>query len=129
VLREGVTNLLRHSKAKHCAITIRQSNDHATIEIVNDGVGEEREGGCADGAGLHNLSLRANEIGGSVTATRDHDTFRLSARVPLRVARRVTVKVARSQPAGVAGDADRVDPVPRCELADDGGEVVTDGAD
>jgi two-component system sensor histidine kinase DesK len=36
VLREGITNLLRHSKAKHCEITIRQTHDNASIEIAND---------------------------------------------------------------------------------------------
>jgi two-component system, NarL family, sensor histidine kinase DesK len=124
VLREGVTNLLRHSKAKHCAITIRQSADRVFIEIVNDGVRAE-EHDEHDGDGLHNLSARAEEIGGSVTAGREMDTFRLRAEVPMRVAHRA----ARSQPAGVAGDADGVDPVARGQLADDGGEVVTDGAD
>jgi ATP-binding cassette subfamily C protein len=33
-----------------------------------------------------------------------------------------------SQPAGVVGDADRVDPVPSLNLSDDAGDVVTDGA-
>ncbi|HEY7594297.1 MAG TPA: histidine kinase, partial [Actinophytocola sp.] len=37
VLREGITNVLRHSEAEQCAIEIRQHDDTVAIEIVNDG--------------------------------------------------------------------------------------------
>ncbi|HEX6360897.1 sensor histidine kinase [Actinophytocola sp.] len=126
VLREGVTNLLRHSKAKHCEITIRQERDHASIEIVNDDLAAlpaNRDGG---GCGLRNLSVRAKEIGGSVTVTRDPHMFRLRADVPLRVMRN---RVPASEPACFPCDPDRVDPVACGQLPDDRGEVVTDGAD
>jgi two-component system sensor histidine kinase DesK len=127
VLREGVTNLLRHSKAKHCAIIIRQTGDHASIEIVNDDLavlpaGRNDGGGC----GLRNLSVRAKEIGGSVTVTRDPHAFRLRADVPLRARR---CAATASEPAGFPGDPDRVDPVACGQLPDDRGEVVADGAD
>lgn len=127
VLREGVTNLLRHSKAKHCEITIRQHADHASVELVNDAV-VPRQGNRHDG-GLHNLSARAKEIGGAVTAVHDGDVFRLRAEVPLRVTRHVKMFVVRSEPAGVPRDADGVDPVACRELSDDRGEIVPDGAD
>ncbi len=120
VLREGVTNLLRHSKARRCEITIRQTCDHASIEIVNDDQSVAPKHVDHNGRGLHNLLMRAMEIGGSVTVTREPDTFRLRADVPLRVAR-------GSQPAGLPGDPDRVDPVARGQLPDDRGEVVSDG--
>jgi two-component system sensor histidine kinase DesK len=127
VLREGVTNLLRHSKSKHCEIIIRQTADHASIEIVND----TTERPCREssgGGGLRNLSARAKEIGGTVTVERTETLFRLRARVPLRTPAH-TALLARSQPAGVPRDADGVDPVAGRELPDDGGEVVPDGAD
>lgn len=133
VLREGVTNLLRHSKAKNCEIIIRQTIDHASIEIVNDDLqpqpknSEDRGRG---GGGLHNLSVRAKEIGGAVTVEREPNMFRLRAEVPLRVDRHAHGRLpVASQPAGVPGDPNRVDPVAGGELADDRGEVVPDGAD
>jgi two-component system sensor histidine kinase DesK len=134
VLREGITNLLRHSKAKHCEITIRQTHDNASIEITNDDLQPQPKNKDASGRGLHNLSVRAKEIGGSVTVAQEQSTFRLRAEVPLRVDRhahllRVPVGSVLSDPAGVAGDADGVDSVAGGEFADDGGEVVADCAD
>jgi len=125
VLREGVTNLLRHSKAKHCAITIRQAYDDAWLEIVNDDHRPEKDRVTPnrDRGGLHNLTVRAAEIGGTLTVRHEDNVFRLHVRVPLRQVRR------GSQPAGVARDADRVDPVAGGQLADDRGEVVADGPD
>lgn len=130
VLREGVTNLLRHSKAKHCELTIRQTRDHASLEIVNDGAppplrDPERRGG----RGLPNLSVRAKEIGGTVTVEHEGNVFRLRADVPLRMARHAFASRPSSQPAGVACDPDRVDPVASGQLPDDRREIVPDGAD
>jgi two-component system sensor histidine kinase DesK len=92
VLREGVTNLLRHSKAKHCEITIRQTHDRASLEIVNDDLREQKkvqeQTSRGGGGGLHNLSVRASEIGGSVVVENEPHSFRLRADVPLRMERR-----------------------------------------
>jgi two-component system, NarL family, sensor histidine kinase DesK len=131
VLREGVTNLLRHSKAKHCEITIRQTRDTASIEIVNDAVPapRKREHQPHGDGGLHNLSVRAKAIGGTVAVEHDGDVFRLRAEVPLRGARHAVAAQPGSQPAGLPCDTDRVDPVTGREFPDDGGEVVPDGAD
>lgn len=88
VLREGVTNLLRHSKAKHCEITIRQTQDRATLEIVNDDVQPNPKPPRDQGrSGLHNLSVRAGEIGGTVTVDHEPNMFRLKVDVPLRMER------------------------------------------
>jgi two-component system, NarL family, sensor histidine kinase DesK len=130
VLREGVTNLLRHSKAKHCDITIRQAGDHASLEISNDAVSPPDEEDDHGGGGLHNLSVRANEIGGRIIVEHGDDVFRLRAEVPLRMARHAAAAMAaRSQPAGVPCDADGVDPVAGSQFSDDRGEIVPDGAD
>ncbi|OZM71930.1 histidine kinase [Amycolatopsis antarctica] len=70
VLREGVTNVLRHSSARWCAITVRTGNDEARMEVVNDGVP-----GSADtlddtdgGNGIRNLSHRVALLGGRLAA-------------------------------------------------------------
>jgi len=92
VLREGVTNLLRHSKAKHCEITIRQTHDDASIEIVNDDIQpapKEQEESDSGRGGLHNLSVRASEIGGSVSVEHEPNMFKLRVDVPLRIERKM----------------------------------------
>ena len=83
VLREGVTNVLRHSaKGARCEITVRQVDRVVMLEIVNSGVAGE-PGLTSGGSGLRNLSARVARLGGELTAGLSADgTFRLSARVP-----------------------------------------------
>jgi signal transduction histidine kinase len=80
VLREGVTNVLRHSKGEHCVITVAQAGDTVSLDIVNDGVHPHS---CLVGTGIHNLTYRVRLAGGEVTAGVEPDgRFRLRARVP-----------------------------------------------
>ena len=90
VLREGVTNVLRHGKAKYCQIVIRQTHDHASLEMSNDGLQlqQEQTGESDHTGGLNNLEVRAKEIGGSVTVHRGPVQFTLRVEVPLRMERR-----------------------------------------
>ncbi|MFD9894024.1 sensor histidine kinase [Amycolatopsis sp. NPDC059027] len=85
VLREGVTNVIRHSKASRCRLTLRASGTAAWLELVNDGVPEEPETPCASaGCGLRNLRHRVGALGGELTAdVRPDGSHRLFARVPL----------------------------------------------
>jgi two-component system sensor histidine kinase DesK len=62
VLREAVTNLLRHADTRHCWITVRQ----ATLTVVNDGVDPDKPPG--DGTGLTGLRRRVTEAGGELSA-------------------------------------------------------------
>jgi signal transduction histidine kinase len=85
VLREGVTNVLRHSKGEYCEITVRQQDHSVLLDIINDGVTETPELSSRNGgSGLGNLSARVGMIGGELTAGVCPDgRFRLHARVPL----------------------------------------------
>jgi two-component system sensor histidine kinase DesK len=40
-VREGATNVIRHSRATHCTITIRSDGRRAWVEIVDDGTAAE----------------------------------------------------------------------------------------
>ncbi|PRX70118.1 two-component system sensor histidine kinase DesK [Nonomuraea fuscirosea] len=75
-VREGGTNVLKHSAATRCAIRI----DGGVLEMVNDGVGERP---ATPGNGLRGLSERLVTAGGSFSAepTRDGE-FLLRAAVP-----------------------------------------------
>jgi two-component system sensor histidine kinase DesK len=88
VLREGITNLLRHSKAEFCEISVRQSAGTVIIEMLNDGVPNDpidsREDSGPGGSGIHNLSARVAELGGELIAELQADNkFRLHAVMPL----------------------------------------------
>lgn len=89
VLREGVTNVLRHSKAERCDITVRRNDGKVCIDIVNDGVPQisvQRLGsGGNGGSGIPNLSQRLTVLDGTLTAGIDPDgRFRLRATAPIR---------------------------------------------
>ncbi|MGK5638267.1 sensor histidine kinase [Streptomyces sp. URMC 126] len=85
VLREGVTNILRHSKAQCCTITAVRKDDTAWLTLVNDGVtGRDRPAGPG-GSGLSNLGTRLGAIGGRVTSgVRRDGRFHLEAHTPVR---------------------------------------------
>jgi signal transduction histidine kinase len=88
VLREGVTNVLRHSKGEHCEITIRRAGDEVELHIVNDGVTKPPESDHR-ASGIRNLSERVAASGGTLTAEfEDRDRFALRARVRTVPARR-----------------------------------------
>ena len=70
-LREGVTNVLRHSEADTCSIKVTSGPDGAAVlEIVNDGVphGAAAGSGPAPGSGLIGLAERARAFGGELAA-------------------------------------------------------------
>jgi two-component system sensor histidine kinase DesK len=97
VLREGVTNMLRHSKVEHCCITGRVEAAVVRLELVNDGVGVEGERAPdpAGSSGLGSLAQRLAAIGGSLTAAPGAaGTFRVVAQAPLRRGRAVSERAA-----------------------------------
>ncbi|MDH2390786.1 histidine kinase [Streptomyces sp. HNM0663] len=88
VLREGVTNILRHSAVRHCRISVRNAGDgQAVLHVRNDGVAKSADRPTAyGGSGIGNLSARVATIGGALTAeVREDGCFHLVARVPLDV--------------------------------------------
>ncbi|WP_232663125.1 sensor histidine kinase [Pseudonocardia sp. TRM90224] len=74
-VREGTTNLLRHSDATRCTITLGPG----TVEMINDGVRSQQLG---NGSGIAGLRARAAAAGGTVTVdVHDHE-FALRVSVP-----------------------------------------------
>ncbi|GAA4549681.1 sensor histidine kinase [Amycolatopsis samaneae] len=93
VLREGVTNVLRHSNVEHCEIAVRRTPEGVSLDIVNDGVNgrpaEPAEAPAeparleAPSSGIRNMSERVAGLGGRLTAAVEPDgRFRLRAVVP-----------------------------------------------
>ena len=82
-VREGVTNVLRHSNATWCSISSKGDGSHISVEIINDGA----RGSIGQGSGLSGLTERARALAGSVRAGQiQGDRFRLVVDVPVRVA-------------------------------------------
>lgn len=74
VVREGVTNILRHSDATYCRIEF----DVNTIRIVNDGPAAAN--GRGDGTGLSGLRERLTAVGAELSVEARPDSFTLTAR-------------------------------------------------
>jgi signal transduction histidine kinase len=84
VLREGVTNVLRHSKGESCAITISSGADDVRLRVVNDGVtkpSDRTKNGW--GSGIRNMSDRVAALGGVLTTQYESNgSFALCATIP-----------------------------------------------
>ncbi|MGY1458407.1 MULTISPECIES: sensor histidine kinase [unclassified Luteimonas] len=80
VLREAVTNIQRHARARSAGITLRADADGVLLRIHDDG----RGGAIAPGNGLGGMRERLEALGGSlhVVSARGSGTV-LEARLPL----------------------------------------------
>jgi two-component system, NarL family, sensor histidine kinase DesK len=71
VVREAVTNVLRHSAATQVTLATTHEDGEVLLTVTNDGVTNDRVTGgqCAAGAGsgLNSLSKRISALGGHVT--------------------------------------------------------------
>lgn len=85
VVREGVTNVVRHAAATTCSIGVDEVGGGVRVRIDNDGVRDEagRAPATAGGSGLVGLAERLRPFGGTLRTSREDGTFRLEARLPL----------------------------------------------
>ena len=83
-VREGVTNVIRHSRAHQCTIRASQEKQVARVEVIDDGIAST---GCLDnntaGNGLRGLAERVAALGGQCEANPGPGGFHLSVSVPL----------------------------------------------
>jgi two-component system, NarL family, sensor histidine kinase DesK len=86
-VREGATNVVRHSGARTATITVVAAGGDASVEIADDGAGPRGGGqpGTGQGSGLAGIAERTAQAGGQVSAGAGHGGkgFRLRVRVPV----------------------------------------------
>lgn len=80
VVREGTTNVVRHSRASHCEIKVFTDGHHVVAEVSDDGLGSGKAPG--DGNGLRGLSERLDAVGGTLEHSATDEGFVLRARLP-----------------------------------------------
>jgi two-component system sensor histidine kinase DesK len=79
-IREGATNVIRHSGARHCTLRVAVGLAEAVAEVIDDGVGANGHG---PGNGLTGLCERAHELRGAVEAgNRAGGGYRLAVTIP-----------------------------------------------
>ncbi|MFF8941239.1 sensor histidine kinase [Streptomyces sp. NPDC014864] len=86
-LREAVTNVVRHSGARRCAVEVvrRQTLDGPMLELSVEDNGSGGSG-SGPGNGLTGLTERLAKAGGTLEAGRSRHGFRLVARTPATAA-------------------------------------------
>jgi two-component system, NarL family, sensor histidine kinase DesK len=90
-LREGVTNIVRHSRATHAQVLLTREDGQVHLELLDDGAGCD---GFEPGNGLRGLRERVQAREGSLeSGPRAEGGFRLAVTLPLREAPRAEVTV------------------------------------
>jgi two-component system sensor histidine kinase DesK len=79
-LREAVTNVVRHSGARHCWITLRTEDGRAVLEVKDDGCSAL----APEGSGLSGMRERLQQVAGTLEREAGADGTRLRMRLPLR---------------------------------------------
>jgi signal transduction histidine kinase len=64
IVREAISNTIRHAGATRLRVRVDATNERLTLELSDDGVGR---GSAGRGRGTHNMRERAKELDGNVT--------------------------------------------------------------
>jgi signal transduction histidine kinase len=87
IVQESLTNILRHSNAKHATVRVALVDDDLTVEVLDDGRAAPRDS-RTPGQGLQGMTERAAALGGSCEAgLAPAGGWRVRASLPARLAR------------------------------------------
>ena len=78
VVREAVTNIVRHAHARQCRLQFFTSNDHHQLTVEDDGSGAIRQ----EGNGLRGMRERIEALGGRFSLVGGQGT-RLTVEIPI----------------------------------------------
>jgi signal transduction histidine kinase len=68
ILQEALTNVLRHSGARHAEVVMTYEPSVLTLSVTDDGAGPQRNEGRRAGYGITGMRERAEAIGGLLEA-------------------------------------------------------------
>ncbi len=93
IVREGTTNVLRHSDSKRCDVALRVDHGRAVLTLANEGPAIAVASAPSGGHGIRGMRERLNALGGRLTAKSRRDGgFVLEASVPLETGQAVGAK-------------------------------------
>jgi signal transduction histidine kinase len=85
IAQEALTNVARHSGAKHVEVKLEAQGDEIHLSIADDGRGLPAASGNGRGMGMIGMRARARSAGGDVTVrSRSGQGVSIEARVPLQ---------------------------------------------
>jgi signal transduction histidine kinase len=65
ILREGISNVLRHAQAMHLQVEVEHDDEHVAISFEDDGKGMKEQ--TRGGRGMQNMKMRAAKVGGNIS--------------------------------------------------------------
>ncbi|NQD66423.1 sensor histidine kinase [Bacillus haikouensis] len=80
-LKEAVTNVVKHSGADTCEISVEEHENELTIKVKDDGIGLQKDKDLSRGSGLRGMEERLDFVNGTLEIISDHGTT-LVMRVP-----------------------------------------------
>nr|WP_235860272.1 sensor histidine kinase [Rossellomorea aquimaris] len=80
-LKEAVTNIVKHSRADSCKITIEDHDNELTIKVKDNGIGLLKDKDLLRGSGLRGMEERLDFVNGTLEIISDKGTL-LIMRVP-----------------------------------------------
>ncbi len=88
VVREGITNVIRHSEAGACSVTLSRDGNEAVLRIVDETSGGQGSRSAAqdppgEGTGLLGIRERVVALGGRLQASEAGGGFHLSVTLPV----------------------------------------------
>jgi two-component system sensor histidine kinase DesK len=88
IVREGVTNVIRHSRASHCLIRVFSDDTSIHAEIRNDGFSHTESSMLDRGSGFSGLAERLAKVGGTIEAgtlpVSDGPGYLVKVEIPVR---------------------------------------------
>jgi signal transduction histidine kinase len=91
VLRETLSNVIRHSRASHCSIQVHWGDSSLSLRIQDDGIGLPQSQALPaqrHGLGLNNIERRIHKLGGMASWHSSPGTgLSLQAEIPMRLLR------------------------------------------
>jgi two-component system sensor histidine kinase DesK len=105
-VREGVTNVIRHSRARACRVTLARDAGEIRLTVADDGAGPTIASQLSPrtgGSGLPGLADRVRAVGGSVeSGPRPEGGFRVAVALPLARADVATEPASQAPPASAS---------------------------
>jgi signal transduction histidine kinase len=89
IIREAISNVIRHAKASQVRVTLQPSYQHLLLKIEDNGMGLPKNTDKSMGRGLNNIQKRAVLLGGEVHFSQsDFGGLKLSLHMPWSVIQR-----------------------------------------
>jgi signal transduction histidine kinase len=85
IYKESLTNVIKHAQARSVQVDLHISHERLVLAVSDDGLGGRSDPGS--GRGMHNMKVRAEELGGSLTVSSGAGmTVSLAVPLPVRFA-------------------------------------------